>query len=130
MKKIHIIAVLGLLISVYILVSASRDVSTYANFEMAELTGERVKIVGQLAKDKPIVFKPEVDPNKTTFYLIDDNEVLKQVILLLPKPQDFEMAEQIVLTGKMDGESFVAEDILMKCPSKYKDEEILLKKNT
>lgn len=130
MKKIHIIAALGLLISVYILVSASRDVSTYANFEMAELTGERVKIVGQLAKDKPIVFKPEVDPNKTTFYLIDDNEVLKQVILLLPKPQDFEMAEQIVLTGKMDGESFVAEDILMKCPSKYKDEEILLKKNT
>ena len=130
MKKIHIIAALGLLISVYILVSASRDVSTYANFEMAELTGERVKIVGQLAKDKPIVFKPEVDPNKTTFYLIDDNQVLKQVILLLPKPQDFEMAEQIVLTGKMDGESFVAEDILMKCPSKYKDEEILLKKNT
>ncbi|HMQ06655.1 MAG TPA: cytochrome c maturation protein CcmE [Saprospiraceae bacterium] len=130
MKKIHIIAVLALVVSIVILINASRDVSTYANFAIAEQSGERVKIVGQLAKDQPIIFKPEVDPNRTTFYLKDDSDVIKQVILLHPKPQDFEMAEQIVLTGRMEKGSFVADDILMKCPSKYKDEEILLKKNT
>jgi cytochrome c-type biogenesis protein CcmE len=45
----------------------------------------------------------------------------------MSKPQDFERSEQIVLTGKMKGDEFVATDILMKCPSKYKDEEIYLK---
>jgi cytochrome c-type biogenesis protein CcmE len=46
---------------------------------------------------------------------------------LAEKPQDFERSEQIVLTGKMRGEDFVASDMLMKCPSKYKDEETFVK---
>lgn len=46
------------------------------------------------------------------------------------KPQDFERSEQVVLTGKMDGDEFVATEILMKCPSKYKDEEIYLKEKS
>jgi len=37
------------------------------------------------------------------------------------------MSEQIVVTGKMDGDVFKASEILMKCPSKYKDEEIAVK---
>ena len=48
-------------------------------------------------------------------------------MLLAAKPQDFELSEQIVLTGKMQGDVFMASDMLMKCPSKYKDEEIYIK---
>ena len=62
--------------------------------------------------------------------MIDDNGDLREVHLLLPKPQDFELSEQIVLTGEMDGERFVADEILMKCPSKYKNEEIYLKSDS
>ena len=51
-------------------------------------------------------------------------------MLLAAKPQDFELSEQIVLTGEMRGEAFVASDMLMKCPSKYKDEEIYIKGNS
>jgi cytochrome c-type biogenesis protein CcmE len=32
------------------------------------------------------------------------------------------------LTGKVDNDEFIATDMLMKCPSKYKDEEIQMKK--
>jgi hypothetical protein len=47
--------------------------------------------------------------------------VIKQVVLHKSKPQDFEKSEQIVLIGKMQGDNFHANDILMKCPSKYND---------
>jgi cytochrome c-type biogenesis protein CcmE len=51
----------------------------------------------------------------------------KKVVLNAAKPQDFELSEQIVITGKMKGDEFHASDLLMKCPSKYKDEEIYIK---
>jgi cytochrome c-type biogenesis protein CcmE len=35
------------------------------------------------------------------------------------KPQDFEMSEQIVVTGRAENGVFKADKILMKCPSKY-----------
>ena len=40
------------------------------------------------------------------------------------------MSEQIVVTGKMGADSFVATDVLLKCPSKYKDEEVYMKKES
>jgi cytochrome c-type biogenesis protein CcmE len=43
------------------------------------------------------------------------------------KPQDFERSEQIVLTGSMNGDTFEASDMLLKCPSKYKDQEIYIR---
>ncbi len=130
MKKIHIIAILLIAASIVIFITASKDVSTYANFEIAEVSGQRVKIVGQLDLTKEVVFAPEVDPNKTTFHMKDDNGKVKEVVLLQPKPQDFEMSESIVLTGEMLEGKFVADEILMKCPSKYKEEEIFLKSDS
>jgi cytochrome c-type biogenesis protein CcmE len=44
------------------------------------------------------------------------------------KAQDFELSEQVVVTGEMQNGTFVANEVLMKCPSKYKDEEIYMKK--
>jgi len=34
----------------------------------------------------------------------------------------------LVLTGAMENGAFVADEILMKCPSKYKEEEIAIRK--
>ena len=139
MKKIHFVAIAIIIISIGILISASKDVSTYADFSIAADTGNRVKVVAQLEKNKEILFKPEIDPNKTTFYakdekgeyveigITDAQGAISIVVLLKSKPQDFEMSEQLVLTGEIQGEEFVADDILMKCPSKYKEEEIYIK---
>ena len=44
-----------------------------------------------------------------------------------PKPQDFERSESVVVTGEMRNNEFVANEILMKCPSKYKDDEIRIR---
>jgi cytochrome c-type biogenesis protein CcmE len=59
--------------------------------------------------------------------MVDDNKEERKVILDQGKPQDFELSEQIVLTGKMKDDEFIASEILLKCPSKYKDEEVYLK---
>jgi cytochrome c-type biogenesis protein CcmE len=75
-----------------------------------------------------MIYDPVVNPNLFTFYLKDTNGKEVLVNLLKPKPQDFELSEQVVVTGDMQGDAFVANEVLMKCPSKYKDEEIYMKK--
>ncbi len=123
MKRAHIIAFVVIAVAIGILISASRDVTTYANFAQATQSGDRVKLVGQLVKDRPVEYNPEKDPNYLAFYLRDGADDVRRVVLRAGKPQDFERSEEIVLTGHMQGETFEASDMLLKCPSKYKDQE-------
>lgn len=127
MKKIHIIAIVMIVIAAGVLISASGDVSTYATFDVAKETGNRVKISGELVKSKEIVYNPSLDPNYFSFFIKDDNGLSKKVVLDQAKPQDFEMSESIVVTGVMKEDVFYADDILLKCPSKYKNEELSIR---
>ena len=127
MKKVHIISFLIIAIGITVLISAIGDLSKYGDFEYASVTGRKTKVVGELAKDQEIVYDPMKHPNYFSFYIRDENKVLKKVIRRAPKPQDFELSEKIVVTGKLVGDTFEASDILMKCPSKYKNEEIATK---
>ena len=117
-----------ILVSIGIFISASADVSTYATLETAITSQSRVKIAGTLDKNKTMEYDPTVDADRFVFYMSDSDGVSNKVILKKPKPQDFERSEQIVLTGAMQNGAFVADEILMKCPSKYKEEEIALRK--
>ncbi len=114
--------------AILIFMNASKDVSTYSNFKEAIASGDRVKVVGKLNKEKPTFYDPLNNPNLFKFYLLDDKGTEKEVLLAKAKPQDFERSEQIVLTGKMKDNQFYADEILMKCPSKYKQEEIKISK--
>ena len=49
----------------------------------------------------------------------DEKGLIKQVVYKGTKPQDFEKSEQVVVMGKMEGETFKASSLLLKCPSKY-----------
>lgn len=127
MKKSHLLAIVVVAVAIGILISASKDVTTYANFAQAEKSEDKVKLVGQLVKERPVEYDPEKDPNFLAFYLRDDAGEVRRVELLAAKPQDFERSESIVLTGQMKGETFAASDMLLKCPSKYKDQEIYVR---
>ncbi|MEM9546767.1 MAG: cytochrome c maturation protein CcmE [Bacteroidota bacterium] len=126
MKKFQIVALIAIVAAVAILVSASKEVSTYATFSMAE-DGNRVKITGVMAKNKAMEYRPDIDPNIFKFHLRDSEGIEKQVVLAKAKPQDIERAESIVLTGSLKNNVFYADEILTKCPSKYKNEELSLK---
>ncbi len=129
MKPIHIAALAVIAIGIAALTLQAKDVATYSNFGDALKSNDKVKVAGQLAKDKPMDYDPIKNPNKFSFFLRDQNGREVQVQLMKPKPQDFELSEQVVVTGEMKDGIFVANDVLMKCPSKYKDEEVYMKKN-
>ncbi|MBC7776438.1 MAG: cytochrome c maturation protein CcmE [Phycisphaerae bacterium] len=127
MKKSHLLAIVVVAVAIGILISASKDVTTYANFSQASKSEDKVKLVGQLVKDRPVEYDPAKDPNFMAFYLKDEAGEIRRVELLAAKPQDFERSESIVLTGQMRGETFAASDMLLKCPSKYNDQEIYVR---
>ena len=127
MKKTHIIAIIVIAAAVSILISASKDVTTYANFAQAAQSGHRVKLVGTLVKDQPVDYDPVKNPDFLSFWLRDEAGQVKKVELHAAKPQDFERSESIVLTGEMSGDVFQASEMLLKCPSKYKDQEIYVR---
>ncbi len=120
MKKVHIIAIFFIAISIGVMTITLVDSSTYANFtEAFEEEGKEFHVVGKLNKEIPYSYEPEVNPNVFQFHMIDMDGEKRKVILKKSKPQDFDASEQIVLIGRAKGDVFVANDILMKCPSKY-----------
>jgi cytochrome c-type biogenesis protein CcmE len=127
MKKTHFIGIGLIAVAIGLFMMAGKDMSQYSNFDQAGQQQRNAKVVAQLAKDKEMVYDPAVDPNYFSFYAVDSEGEERKVVLLKAKPQDFELSEQLVLTGKMVGDEFHASDMLMKCPSKYKDEEIYIK---
>ncbi len=127
MNKTLIAAIILIVGALSVIIFTSSDVSSYGTFTESERLGERMKVVGQLSKDKNMIYDPVKDPNKFTFFMKDNDGRQEKVILRQAKPQDFELSEQLVLTGKMEEDAFVATDMLMKCPSKYNDEEIYIR---
>lgn len=129
MKKTQIIGLIAIAIAIGALISIAGQTSTYTGFTaaMEGTVGKTYQIIGYLSTDKEIVYNPEVDANSFSFYMKDQEGVEKKVICKQEKPQDFERSEEIVLKGKMQGDIFVAHHIQLKCPSKYKDENIKTK---
>ena len=127
MKKSYIVAALMVVIGVVLLMSSSDELSTYSTFSEAQKSDNKVKVVGKLMKDQPMVYNPEENPNYFSFFIEDADGKAHKVVYGDAKPQDFELSEQVVVTGKMDGETFMASDLLLKCPSKYKEDEISIK---
>ena len=121
MKKTHIVGIIVIALAIGSMFTLLGNSSTYADFKQAAATTDQVHVAGTLDCTKPMEYNPKVDPNKFSFYMIDRNGNEKHVVLLKSKPQDFERSQQVVIIGTMKGEEFIANDILMKCPSKYND---------
>ena len=125
MKRTHIIALIFVAVLVASLtVMLGKGFSRYESFESSYAKkGKEFTVVGYLNKEKGIEYNPTVDPNKFSMYVIDERQVERQVVVFKAKPRDIEKSEKIVVTGKMKGDVFEAHDILLKCPSKYKNRE-------
>ncbi len=131
MKKIHIIVLLLLAVTVGVILAMTGDYTTYANFVQAKSKSNKsVNVVGYLAKDKPLNYDPQKDPNFFSFTMLDKEGNEEKVVYKGSKPQDFERSEQLVVKGKVTGDVFAASEISMKCPSKYVNDEITLKETT
>ncbi len=120
MKKTHIIAFIAIAVCMGFILSSLFEASTYASFSEAfENEGKEYHVVGTLKLGAPVVYDPLANANLTSFTMTDQEGQVRNVKLFKSKPQDFEKSETIVLIGEAKGDEFHANDILMKCPSKY-----------
>src|SRR2546421_10481903 len=120
MKKSFIIAIVLIAVAFAAILSTVADSSTYASFGIAtEHPKKEFHVVGRLNKEKAQDYRPEVNANLFSFYMMDNEGKECKVVLNKTKPQDFDKSEQIVIIGRMTGAEFHASDVLMKCPSKY-----------
>ena len=100
--------------------SFGEQVGGYMNFDEAEATGSKAHVVGELVTEQPYQYNAQ--SNVFSFHMRDAEGQVREVHYLNPKPANFEDAEQLVVEGKLQNDVFVAEHILVKCPSKYNDE--------
>jgi len=96
-----------------------QQVGGYMDFAQAEASGSKAHVVGELVKERPVNYDPA--QNLFTFYMKDEQGSVRQVHYANPKPANFEDADRVVIDGYVKGDVFVAEHILVKCPSKYND---------
>jgi len=130
MKKTHIVILIGIAAMIIGLLVFSVDFSTYDTINSAkEKEGKFVHIIAKLDKNQPIEYDPIKDPNYLSFYAIDSLGGKTKVVYHNSKPTDLEKSERVVLKGKMQKDYFDCKDILLKCPSKYKDDKKNLEKN-
>jgi cytochrome c-type biogenesis protein CcmE len=132
MKKSHVLIIVVIAAAIAILVSTAGDASTYVGFgeayEMAQTGNQKdIHVVGQLKKDvagNVIGIQPGIDKVSFSFVMIDDSGKEQKVDYNQPMPQDFTKSEKVVVIGSYQGDTFKASKILLKCPSKYQEQNV------
>jgi cytochrome c-type biogenesis protein CcmE len=132
MKKSHILILVVIAAAVGIIISTSNDASTYVTFDQAYQMASNgnknsIHVVGDLKKDRDgmvIGITPGADLVSFTFIMIDENKKEQLVYHNQPMPQDFTRSEKVVVIGYYLDDKFIAEKILLKCPSKYQEQKL------
>ncbi|MFN8394715.1 MAG: cytochrome c maturation protein CcmE [Bacteroidia bacterium] len=125
MKSINIGLLIGIAavamvgVILFSTLGSSASVTKYASFAEAQKSGEVVHIAGKwVMQDRA---KYDNGQDLFTFYMQDTTGGTSLVNYYDPMPANFKSADRITVQGKYEGNAFVADKILMKCPSKYND---------
>jgi cytochrome c-type biogenesis protein CcmE len=132
MKKSHIFGIIIIAAAISVIVSTAGDASSYVTFGEAKSLASKgnkskIHVVGTLKKNgsaEIVGIEKSPDLLSFKFIMVDENNVEQTVLYAQPMPQDFHRSEQVVVVGAYHNEMFVAEKILLKCPSKYQENEL------
>lgn len=117
-KAIAALALLVLAASVGV-TSFRKTMTPYIGFAEARSASGLVQVNGKLA-DKDYVLKPE--EQFLRFNLRDANGDVMPVEYRGVIPGNFDQAVSVVAIGRYAGDHFEAQQLLVKCPSKYQAE--------
>ena len=132
MKKSHIFALIVIAVAVMIIISTAGDASTYVTFHQAKEmsvngNNNKIHVVGELTKNElgqVVGLQSSDNLLSFTFTMKDEENQVQEVYYSEPMPHDFMRSEKIVVIGSFREDIFVADKILLKCPSKYQETEI------
>ena len=110
---VAVLAVVGLA-SVFVM-----NASPYMTITEAKAsTGDSLHVAGDFMKAS---LKQDLARREAYFVIDDGKDTLEVVYRGKPQP-NLASATKVVVIGKMDNQRFVADDMLLKCPSKYESE--------
>lgn len=132
MKKSHILIIVVIAAAIGIIVTTAGDASTYVTFEQAyqlASNGDKksIHVVGELKKNESgdiVGIAPGPDRVSFSFIMLDEQKREQLVQYNQPMPTDFTKSEKVVVVGSYRSETFVADKILLKCPSKYEEQKL------
>jgi len=106
-------------LSLMIYLFTQSNIQYESDFQKVKEKQKMVKATGSWVKEKNYDFNKE--SRQLTFYMKDEHGEEMRVVYDGSLPNNFEIATNIVVTGKYQDGTFHAKDILTKCPSKYQD---------
>lgn len=132
MKKSNIIGLVVIAIAIAVILSTRESASAYVSFDEAyamSTSGEEnsIHVVGELKKNSNgeiVGVNPSENKLSVDFVLVDDNQKEEIVHLNQPMPADLLRSDKVVVIGGYKDNKFVADKVLLKCPSKYEETEI------
>lgn len=103
------------------LTTFSKSMTPYVSFDEAQRSPRVVQVMGGLEKGSS---RYDTASQTLFFNLVDpESKRVLQVAYRDVKPANFEEAVSIVAIGRYQADSFHAEKLLVKCPSKYQGQE-------
>ena len=121
MKPRMVVGLLLVAVSIAIGVTAfKKSLTPYISFAEARRSGTSVQVNGVLAD--PAHVRYDAGRSELVFALKDDKNEVMDVVYKGVKPVNFEMATNVVAIGAYKDGRFAADQLLVKCPSKYQAE--------
>ena len=115
--------IVGILIIVVFIIFAainlSKSLTPYVSVEEAKRSKSFVQVKGQRVVGSEYF---DVENKIFKFKMIDDKGEEFEVVYHGVKPANLEQAKEIVVIGRFNQGHFEAEQLLVKCPSKYQAE--------
>lgn len=118
--KLIVAAIIVLAVGVWAVTSFTGSLTSYVSFQEAETRGSRVQVMGEILHDQ---VNYDAENHLLAFPIRDDQDQTMMVEYSGTMPGNFDQASHVVCLGRYDGEVFRAEQLLVKCPSKYLGEE-------
>ncbi len=116
---VALVIILGFMI--YGAASLKTSLTPYVTFAEAKSFPQTVQVMGELEKSAT---RYDTSAGLLYFTLKDKNAELLEISYKGVRPGNFDQATQIVAIGNYKAQVFEADQLLVKCPSKYQGEEV------
>jgi len=100
--------------------SLTTTATPYVGFAKARVYNGDVQVLGKVEHDRTTY---DDSAKALVFYIIDENGDRMEVRYSGTRPGNFEQAESVVCVGRYRDGVFYANNLLIKCPSKYEGTE-------
>jgi cytochrome c-type biogenesis protein CcmE len=119
-RKLIIGLIIIIIFSAFALYTFQSTLSPYVSFAEAAARGGQAQVLANLVQKETIAYDRQT--GALNFTVQDEEGTVTLVTYRGAKPNNFEHAESVVVIGSFKGDLFVAEKLLVKCPSKYEDQ--------